>query len=570
MPDENIKDLASGDLTGRTFGPYKIVEMLGRGGMATVYRAEQTSIGREVAIKIMPPHLLHNPTFLERFLREVQVIARLQHPRVLPIFDYGQLEGIPYIAMAYMPGGTLAERIAQGPLEVKDTVHIVEQVAEALDHAHNNGVIHRDFKPSNVLLDSAGNAYMADFGIAKISEATAELTGSAIIGTPSYMAPEMGEQKDITPAVDIYALGVTLYQMLTGELPYRGETPIRVMLAHVTDPVPDVRHARSELPPGVSDVIRKAMAKDPAERYPSAGALAADLEEAVYGEPKTEAIAWPAKAPDEAPPRLTQPVPPTPQPFPAPEVKAPPPDTAPPVPTPEIVPVPEKKRACRPMALGFVAGIVALIGLCIGLVWLGNQIGTDLTPTPDTPTEAPATEIPTEAVPAGVNVKIVNNSDDAICFVYIAPSGAKDWGEEQLGEDRVIAAGGSFTLTGLPPDTYDLQAEDCNHETVARDYGVELDAEDFTWTISGVEGAKLILENRASLAICYLYVTPDSSDGWGPDQLGEDNVVDSGEDFTLTDIPPGTYDLRAESCEGKSAEHQDAEIETEFTWTIND
>ena len=153
-------------LTAEQAGQYVLVDSIGQGGMATVYRATQPSIGRTVAVKVLPSHFLQDATFLERFRREVQVIAQLQHPHILPVYDFGEQDGIPYIVMAYMDGGTLADRIAHGAIPLREAVRMVEQIAQGLDHAHRNGVIHRDFKPSNVLLDQYGNVHLADFGVA--------------------------------------------------------------------------------------------------------------------------------------------------------------------------------------------------------------------------------------------------------------------------------------------------------------------------------------------------------------------------------------------------------------------
>jgi tRNA A-37 threonylcarbamoyl transferase component Bud32 len=267
------------ELTGRRLGQYAILEEIGHGGMANVYRAVQTSIGREVAVKVLPATFLQDRTFLERFSREVKLIANLKHPRILPVHDFGEEDGLPYIVMAYMEGGTLADyiRLNQNGLPLDEVVRLVEQIAEGLDFAHRRGIIHRDFKPSNVLLDGDRNAYLADFGIAKVSEATAHLTGSGIVGTPHFMAPEMSEAGSLSPLVDIYALGVTLYQMLTGRMPYEAPTPMGILLAHVSKPVPDVRLLRPDLPDAVQVVIEKAMAKDPQARYQSARELASDL-----------------------------------------------------------------------------------------------------------------------------------------------------------------------------------------------------------------------------------------------------------------------------------------------------
>ena len=256
-------------------GQYTILEQIGKGGMSNVYRATQASIGREVAVKIMLGALVQqDESFRERFYREVQVAAKLQHPHILPVYDFGEHDGHPYIVMAYVRGGSLADRISQGPMSLSEVQRVVGQVAVALDFAHGTGVIHRDFKPSNVLLDENGNTYLTDFGLAKVSDAALQLTGSALLGTPDYMAPDLATSPSISQSVDIYALGVTLFQMLSGHVPYRASTPMGVLMAHLSTPVPDIRSDRPDLPEALQQVIMTAMAKSAADRYPTAGALA--------------------------------------------------------------------------------------------------------------------------------------------------------------------------------------------------------------------------------------------------------------------------------------------------------
>jgi serine/threonine protein kinase len=294
------------DLIGKTLGQYEIIKLIGRGGMASVYLARQRSIGRMVAVKVLPSHLMSDDTFLKRFQREVQAVSRMQHPRIIPVHDYGEDEGVPYIVMAYIEGGSLAQLIQEkGALPLDDTVRLIGQITEGLDYAHQQGVIHRDFKPSNVLLDKQGNAYLLDFGIAKVSQETAQLTGSGIVGTPTYMAPEMFKQELPTPAVDIYALGVTLYQMLSGTTPFEGTTPVQLMYSHLNEPVPSIASIRPDLPASIQIVLDKAMAKRPEERFASAGDMANALRHAAEGDtlefeaPRDEA---PTLPPSEASP----------------------------------------------------------------------------------------------------------------------------------------------------------------------------------------------------------------------------------------------------------------------------
>src|SRR5579871_3679625 len=171
------------DLVGQNLGQYQILGEIAKGGMSTVYRAKQMSMGREVAIKVLPSALMHDSNFADRFHREVDIIARLQHPHILPVYDFGEQDEMPYIVMAYIRGGTLSERIKQqGPMSLPEVTRIVKQVADALDYAHSKGIIHRDFKPSNVLLDEQGNTYLADFGLAKLVEAQQQITGTAMLG----------------------------------------------------------------------------------------------------------------------------------------------------------------------------------------------------------------------------------------------------------------------------------------------------------------------------------------------------------------------------------------------------
>lgn len=269
---------------GYTLGPYRVEGHLGQGGMATVYKAYQPTLDRYVAIKVLPAHRAHEPGFARRFAREARAAARLTHPHILPVYDFGQEGDLLYIVMQYVEGRTLKEMLGQ-PMDLQTIADIISQVARALDYAHQRGVIHRDVKPSNVLIDENGWALLADFGLARMMESSEQLTASGEgIGTPAYMSPEQGQGLKVDARTDVYSLGVMLYEMLTGRVPYEAETPMGVILKHISEPLPSPRSLRPDLPEAVEQVVLKAMAKKPGDRYASAGEMARALTEALEAE----------------------------------------------------------------------------------------------------------------------------------------------------------------------------------------------------------------------------------------------------------------------------------------------
>lgn len=272
-----------------SLGRYQILGEIGRGGMATVYRALDPNFNREVAIKLLPREMMHDPEFRERFQREIRMVSSLEHPDIVPVYDSGEEDGQLYFVMRYMAGGSLAEWLKSGKVSLQKTAEIIEKLALGLDYAHQKGVIHRDIKPDNVLFDANSNPYLSDFGVAKLAEAASSGTGSGIIGTPAYVSPEQaqGENDKVDRRSDVYGLGVLVYQMLTGKLPFTADTPMGVLVKHINEPVPNIRAIDPNLPPWLETIIKTAMAKKKEDRYPSVLEFSRALSIAAFGPERT-------------------------------------------------------------------------------------------------------------------------------------------------------------------------------------------------------------------------------------------------------------------------------------------
>ncbi|MCL4267807.1 MAG: protein kinase [Anaerolineae bacterium] len=379
---------------------YEIKRELGRGGMASVYEAYDPQFQRPVAVKLLPREFLHDPEFRARFTREARTIAALEHPAIVPVYDFGEEDGQPFLVMRLMTGGSLTDRLANGPIPIDEAAEILKRIGSALDRAHSQGIIHRDLKPGNILFDHYGDAFLADFGIARIAAAGSQLTASgSLVGTPTYMSPEqVYGNKELDGRSDIYALGVILYQMLTGEIPFDADTPARMMMAHVMNPVPHLIDKRPDLAP-CDLVISKAMAKERDDRFATASDMTSEL----------TAITQKMKQPDltaVSPPPISPT--PTPEPIqPEPAVAA---TTAVPEPAPTLPPRPAAKAsssfeeptfseeitapasssARTPIWLLALLGIIAVFcvgGTVVGGYLVFNSLTAEETATPTAVTE---------------------------------------------------------------------------------------------------------------------------------------------------------------------------------------
>ena len=279
--DKSTGAASMNDLIGQMLGRYRIIEALGEGGMARVYKAFQPGLERVVAVKVLPEYYMRDERYLARFQREAQAIAQLSHPNILPVYDFGREGDLTYIVMQYVEGGTLKDLLDQRP-SFERAGDLLGQVAGALDYAHGQGILHRDVKPSNMLIERGQRVLLSDFGLAKMLSSDQHITTTGVgMGTPAYMSPEQGQGEPVDARTDVYALGVVLYEMVTGRVPFQAETPMAVIIKHVTAPLPLPSTINPAVPERVEQVVLKALAKNREDRYPSPGAMMTAFKEAL-------------------------------------------------------------------------------------------------------------------------------------------------------------------------------------------------------------------------------------------------------------------------------------------------
>ena len=342
-------------------GRYRVLRRIGSGGMADVYCAEDTHLGRQVAIKVLHRRFAQDQEFVERFRREAKSAAGLNHPNVVGVFDRGEHEGTYYIAMEFLEGQTLKDIVAaEAPMPQERVIDLGLQILQAAGFAHSHGVIHRDFKPHNVIVDQQGHAKVTDFGIARAGASEMTETGS-IMGTAQYLSPEQAQGHAVTATSDIYSIGVMLYEMLAGRLPFEGDSAVAVALKHLSEPPAPISQWRPDVHPALEAVVMAALAKDPAQRWQSAEDLAAGLEAA-----RTQIAAGPNGGQDTAAFAAI--------PMPVADETGPTQFAAAPVVAPVTEPQPKRERRWPWYAIGALA--VALVGVLLYLI-LSGLLATD-------------------------------------------------------------------------------------------------------------------------------------------------------------------------------------------------
>lgn len=519
---------------GQMLGAYRIIGKIGQGGMATVYKAYQPSMDRHVAIKVLPGQLADSPEFVKRFQQEARIIARLEHPHILPVFDFGEDNGITFFVMRYFDAGTLKDKMAAGPLPIHEIDRIFTQLADALGYAHARGIVHRDLKPANALVDADGNLFLTDFGIAKLLEsASPRLTQTdAIMGTPAYISPEQAQAGPVDQRSDIYSLGIILYEMVTGRVPYVADTPLAVILKHVSDPLPLPSVVKTDISPAIEQVILKALAKNPNDRFATTAEFVAAWKRALREmdtlarAPEVRTVVSPPSTPP--PPQIHRP----------------------PVSTTQTV-----TKSSAP-ATGLVIGCVAILCLALaagGVFFFGARLLGQPSPEPPTqvlvptaiPVEPTATqpESPTEAPVSTGNIILEDDfSDDSVWGVLTDSDSSIQYADEAL--QMIIHSDNYFIWTTPDSETY----EDVHMEVTVLNNGTDSntafgflcnqqsDGDSFYYLVVTPLGQYVIAKAAAGEDDIFL----TNNDEWAVSDLVEEDAssyrvgADCGTDGTLT------------------------------------
>ena len=418
------------DLTGKQLGQYQVIEPLGEGGMAAVYKAFQPGMERYVALKILPRVFADDPTFVGRFKQEAQVIAKLTHINILPIFDFGTADGYTYIVMPYIKTGDLSDVMRGDPLPLPFVRKIISQIGDALQYAHSHGLVHRDIKPSNILIDERENCLLSDFGIAKIVGSSMQFTQTgAIIGTPAYMSPEQINGEELDGRNDIYSLGIVLYEMVTGRPPFKAETPPAILVKHLHDPMPPPRKYAPDISEELEAVILKSLARDREDRYTNVSEMVQALKRAIPEDLVLKSEVFEEKL--EVAPTLVEEEAPglevTAEELPVLEETK----TTPEVMHPELEPAEKPKRKVSKW-VWWLGGLVVVAGIVLGVMFGSDllMMGEPDEPTerapiaqPIVPSPEPVDEEP-EPVPE-INPALIGTVDHPI-RVLLVPSGDVD------------------------------------------------------------------------------------------------------------------------------------------------